>query len=122
MPFKTLANDTVYVLAPEGRFLGSLERERWNADIAYLQACGYRYLVIDCSAVTFMDSVGIGLVAGATRRMREVDGDACLACVPPRLARMLRMLRLTGSVIQSYSTVSGAVQAQRRHEEPITVN
>lgn len=112
MPFKTLANDRTYVLALEGRFLGNLERDRWNADVAYLQACGYRYLVVDCGEVTFIDSVGIGLIAGATRRMRNAGGDACVARVPDRLARVLKMLRLTGSVLRAYPTVAAAVEAR----------
>lgn len=110
MPFSTSATDHAYVLTPEGRFLGSLERDRWNANITYLRACGYRYLVIDCSGVTFMDSVGIGLLAGATRRMREGGGDACLAAVPDRLGRVLMMLRLTGSVIPTFGTIAEALR------------
>ncbi|MBS1847053.1 MAG: STAS domain-containing protein [Actinobacteria bacterium] len=48
-----------------------------------------RRLVIDLSAVPFMDSAGLGALIGGIRRTRENNGDVSVACGRPTLTRLL---------------------------------
>lgn len=46
-------------------------------------------LVLDFSAVSFMDSSGIAVVMRAQRRMQELGGSAVVIEVPPQARRVL---------------------------------
>ncbi len=46
-------------------------------------------LVIDLSAVPFMDSAGLGALIGGIRRTRENNGAVAVACSRPTLTRLL---------------------------------
>lgn len=46
-------------------------------------------LVIDLSAVPFMDSAGLGALIGGIRRTRENNGEVAVACSRPTLTRLL---------------------------------
>ncbi len=46
-------------------------------------------LVIDLSAVPFMDSAGLGALIGGIRRTRENNGEVAVACNRPTLTRLL---------------------------------
>jgi anti-sigma B factor antagonist len=46
-------------------------------------------LLIDLSAVPFMDSAGLGALIGGIRRAREAGGDVAVACGRPTLTRLL---------------------------------
>jgi anti-sigma B factor antagonist len=47
-------------------------------------------LVIDMSAVPFVDSAGLGALIGGIRRARELGGDVAVCCNRPTLTRLLR--------------------------------
>ncbi len=53
-----------------------------------------RQLVMDFSALTFMDSSGIGLVMGRYRLLRSLGGTLRIDGTSPRLERMLRLAGL----------------------------
>ncbi len=46
-------------------------------------------LVIDLSAVAFIDSAGLGALIGGIRRTREMGGQVCVSCNRPGLLRVL---------------------------------
>lgn len=50
-------------------------------------------VVIDLSAVPFMDSAGLGALIGGIRRTREAGGDVAVAC---DRATLVRLLKTTG--------------------------
>ncbi len=47
-------------------------------------------LIIDLSAVPFVDSAGLGALIGGIRRTRERGGQVAVACSRPTLVRLLR--------------------------------
>ena len=69
-----------------------------------------RRVIIDLSAVTFMDSAGLGALIGGIRRIREAGGDVGVSCNRPTL---LRLLRTTGfdRIVAVVDTVEEAVAA-----------
>lgn len=54
---------------------------------------GHRHFVLDLGFVTFMDSVGLGVLAAVTKRIRERDGSLRVASAS---GRILRIFDLTG--------------------------
>ena len=51
-------------------------------------------VLIDLSAVSFVDSAGLGALIGGIRRTRDRGGNAALACHRPGLSRLLRTIGL----------------------------
>jgi anti-sigma B factor antagonist len=54
---------------------------------------GSRQLVVDLRQVDFIDSMGLGVLVGAKRRLRGLDGSLHLVCAE---GLVLRVLRVTG--------------------------
>ena len=76
---------------------------------------GTRLLVLDLTAVDFLDSAGLGAVVGGLRRLRAHDGDLMVVCPEPRIRRVFESCDLdrvfvlhpdVGSVI-SAATAAG---------------
>ncbi|MDP6867294.1 MAG: STAS domain-containing protein [Acidimicrobiales bacterium] len=49
---------------------------------------GTRLLVLDLTAIDFLDSAGLGAVVGGLRRLRAHDGDLMVVCPEPRIRRV----------------------------------
>ena len=47
-------------------------------------------LIIDLSAVPFVDSTGLGALIGGIRRARELGGEVVVGCDRPSLVRTLK--------------------------------
>jgi len=60
-----------------------------------------KQLTLNLEGVTFMDSSGIALLLRAQRRMRELEGELRVECVPPQADKVLkaaglyRLLKIT---------------------------
>src|SRR5437868_13973060 len=54
---------------------------------------GDRQVVVDLSRVEFLDSTGLGVLVGALKRLRGVNGELSLVCAQERL---LKIFRITG--------------------------
>lgn len=65
-------------------------------------------VVVDLSAVEFLDSSGVGALVGAAAALREGGGSLRLACPPPRVQKVFRISRLA-EVIPIYDDVDEAV-------------
>jgi len=63
--------------------------------ISDLVASGYVHLVIDLSAVTFIDSTGLGVMVGARKKVRDACGSLRLVCTDNRVLRLLAVTGLT---------------------------
>lgn len=67
-------------------------------------------LVIDLSAVPFMDSAGLGALIGGIRRAREGGGDVAVACSRPTLTRLLHTTGFD-RIVPVTETLDAAVKA-----------
>ena len=67
-------------------------------------------LVVDLSAVTFMDSTGLGVLVGRLKQIRLNDGSMRLVC---NQDRVLKVFVITGldKVFAIYATVDEALAA-----------
>jgi anti-sigma B factor antagonist len=74
---------------------------------------GRRHLVLDLSAVTFIDSTAIGLLVSAVARLRAAgDGSLAVVCAPEN-GRVMRIFDIAGvaSVVALYGSRGEAVSA-----------
>jgi anti-sigma B factor antagonist len=80
-------------------------RERLTA----LVEAGDRRVIVDLTKVEFLDSTGLGVLVGALRRLRVVDGELILVCPQEKL---LKIFRITGldRVFALYESVDAAVE------------
>ena len=51
-------------------------------------AAGERHVVLDLTAVDFLDSAGLGAMGGGLRRLRAHGGDLMVVCPEPRIRRV----------------------------------
>ena len=81
-------------------------RERLDQEIE----SGNHDLVVDLSAVPFMDSTGLGVLVGRLKQIRLHDGSMRLVCAHDRV---LKVFVITGldKVLAIYPTVGEAVAA-----------
>ena len=84
--------------------------------LAHLATCPR--LVIDLSAVPFVDSAGLGALVGAIRRVREHGGDVVVACSRRTLGRLLRMTGFEGIV--TVTETVGEALASLDAKEPVS--
>ncbi|MFC5673683.1 STAS domain-containing protein [Streptomyces incanus] len=68
---------------------------------------GHRHFVLDLGFVTFMDSMGLGMIVAITKRIREHEGSLRIASVS---GRMLRIFDLSG-MRESYEIYPSAAEA-----------
>jgi anti-sigma B factor antagonist len=69
---------------------------------------GYRWLVIDVSAITFLDSTGLGALINGLKRAQELGGDLRLAQVPNNVRMMIELTALQ-SYLPRYASVADAL-------------
>src|SRR5688500_17726303 len=71
---------------------------------------GARHVIVDLSRVEFLDSTGLGVLIGALKRLRQVDGTFRLVCAHERLLKIFRITALD-RVFALYDTVEEATAA-----------
>ena len=69
---------------------------------------GNRHLVLDLTGVDFIDSFGLGVVVGALKRVRLLDGDLRVVVPEPRVRRVFEVCDLD-RVFDLHATVESAV-------------
>jgi len=72
-------------------------------------------VVIDLTAVTFIDSAGLGALIGTVRRVHENGGTMTVACPRPSLTRLLEAVGFD-SVVPVRNTVGAAVSATTQQQ------
>ena len=77
-----------------------------------LVSTGSCQLVVNLDKVGFLDSVGLGVLAGGLKRVRAHDGSLDLVCAQQRI---LKVLTITGlaQVFGIYQTAGQAIAAAR---------
>ncbi|MEO5680278.1 MAG: STAS domain-containing protein [Acidimicrobiales bacterium] len=55
---------------------------------------GASSITVDCSRLAFLDSHGLGVLVGASRRLKETGGALHLCGVGTQITRVLRLTRL----------------------------
>ena len=72
---------------------------------------GHYQLVVNLDKVGFLDSAGLGVLAGGLRRVRAHDGWLELVCTQQPILKIFRITGLT-EVFGVYQTVDQAIAAR----------
>lgn len=111
------------LLIPPGRSLGDCEVLRLVGAIDTSSVWMFRQAiadlpvpcrtVLDLSALSFIDSAGLGAIVGGIRRIRELGGDLNLAAPNSSINRVFATTGLD-RVANIYANVEDAVDAHRQ--------
>jgi anti-sigma B factor antagonist len=71
---------------------------------------GNHHVVVDLRAVDFLDSTGLGVLVGALKRYRTLDGDLHLVISTSRIRSVFELTGLTAA-FPIHDTVGAAVEA-----------
>jgi anti-anti-sigma factor len=99
----------VVVVAPEER-IDALNAPVLRQHLHDLLDAGTNKLVIDLSAVPFMDSAGMAVLVSALKRARTADGDVRLVWPQAEGARRILNLTRLDRVFAMYETATDAVK------------
>jgi anti-anti-sigma factor len=83
-------SDSAYVCTLSGELDVSTVGDA-RAALDRIEGDGARYVVVDLLGLTFLDSVGMGLLTASARRLRTGDGELRLVVDDPRVVRMLEI-------------------------------
>lgn len=71
---------------------------------------GRKKLILDCSQVSFISSIGLSMLVRVHARMKKMGGDVKLAAVQGAVAQVLSVVGLN-RILQIYPTVADAITA-----------
>jgi anti-sigma B factor antagonist len=101
------AGDNAFVISVEGE-LDLYSTPQLTAELEALVPDG-PHVVLDLTAVSFLDSTAIGSILGASRRLRESGGDLAVVC-PGEPTRRLLTLVGVDRVVPLYESTDRALE------------
>ncbi len=78
--------------------------------VEHLIGSGFNKVILDCSDLRVISSVGLGMLVRVHARMKRVGGDAKIAGVHGAVAHVITLVKLD-RVFHLYPTVEAAVEA-----------
>jgi anti-sigma B factor antagonist len=81
----------VVVLALDG-YLDAHTAPAFEKSIETEHETGHRYLVVDCSRLTYISSAGLGVFMSFIEEIREAGGDIKLAAISPKVYQVFEVL------------------------------
>lgn len=79
---------------------------------------GARSLIIAASGIEFIDSSGLGVLVGAFKRLRRLEGALAIADPSDRVAKMLQITGLSRVFLMADSVEEATAEVQRHNREP----
>lgn len=111
MRVQSQIRDGVCVLRLQGRFVTGSDAELVSAQNS-LQATGIAKVVVDLSAVPYVDSTGLSFVVELHKSLARRGGQLYLANANQRVREVLEMTRI-GELIPLFENVAEAENALR---------
>jgi anti-sigma B factor antagonist len=99
-------DDLVAVIRGEGR-LNMVSAPRLREAVSEAVAAGRPRIVVDLSAVDFMDSSGLGALVGCLKTTRQAGGDLRIAAPSEQVTMVLKLSNLD-RILTSYASASDA--------------
>lgn len=110
MHFKQSFNGDIAVLALNGKFIGGIDHERFLAEIKALITDGHVDVLVDLSAVQYVDSTGLGSLVAGLATLRKNGGRLKICGTSSRVEDVLMMTRLQ-LVLEAHPTCEEALAA-----------
>jgi anti-sigma B factor antagonist len=98
-----------YVISARGE-LDLYTAPELKSELLRLTAEGATRIVVDLSGTTFVDSTTLGVLLGAVKRLRLLDGDLALVCDDRNIRRILE-ITLLDRVFTLFETLDDALAA-----------
>jgi len=99
----------IAVATPKGRLMGGPETDAFEAAVRGLLERGNRCLVVDLSAVEFMNSIGTGRLIALQVAYKDRGGLMRLAALNERLRYLFAQLSIWPLVFEVHETVDEAM-------------
>jgi anti-sigma B factor antagonist len=110
MEFDTdVTGDGIVVIRSEGR-LNMASAPQLRSVVSESAAAGQSRIVVDLSAITFMDSSGLGALIGGLKTARQAGGDLRIAAPTEQVATVLALTNLD-RVLRPFASVEDALDA-----------
>jgi len=77
---------------------------------------GVRRIIVNLSAVDYLDSTALGVLIGGLKRLRERDGNLDLICPNPRIKRIFQITGLD-KIFDIYATEQEATEKLKSKED-----
>ena len=88
------ANSAVATVVLRAHITGGPQAVEFSTNLNKLVASGVKHVVADLSAITLINSSGLGMLVGGLTTMRKSGGTMRFAAIPPNVMSLLEMTRL----------------------------
>jgi|SRR3954469_358536 anti-sigma B factor antagonist len=100
----------ITVVALTGRLALGRESQRIESLVEELVRKGTQRVVVDMTGVDYIDSAGIGMVALAAGKLREIGGKLAIVAAEGRVLQLLTMTQMN-AIVAVRPTVAEALEA-----------
>ena len=115
--------EDVAILSLSGKFLAGSDGPYMRQKVKDLMEAGTRKLIIDFSEVPYIDSTGLGFLAGARVTAQNANAGIVLASINPHVRRILDDVNLTQFFVIAPNEVAAvALLNQPRPAEGIALD
>jgi anti-sigma B factor antagonist len=98
----------VTVISLRGSLMGGPDATALNAQLHQLLTEGKKRIVLDLSAVEFMNSSGLGMLIGGASTLKNAGGRLKLAGASEKILNLIKITKLS-PVFEQYDSVKAAV-------------
>jgi anti-sigma B factor antagonist len=113
MNFTMLQQGSVTVIQLQGNLMGGPDASSLNAKLHQLAEEGKKHIVVDLTAVQFINSSGLGLLIGGVSAMKNAGGALKLAGASEKILSLITITKLT-TVFENFPTVQAAVASFKK--------
>ena len=106
--YKNVGEDEQVLLFVISGSLDTMHCEYLHSVIEKQIQRGHTRLVLDCTDLTYVSSMGLGMMLRVHAKMKKLGGDVRLAGVQGTVADIVKLVRLD-KILHMYSTVDEAV-------------
>ncbi|MCH7783212.1 STAS domain-containing protein [candidate division KSB1 bacterium] len=104
---------TYMVLPISGKLMGGPETSDFSSKVSELQSEGVGKLILDLSAVQWINSAGIGVLVGWFVSFRNRNGTIKFANLSPKVAEVFAITKLN-TVLDVYESVEAAQKSKSK--------
>jgi anti-sigma B factor antagonist len=91
---RTWVGPTTVVVGPRGGELDLTSAADLRHELHAVIEGGAQVVVVDLERITFIDSMTIGVLLGAVRRLQQRGGELRIACADPNITRIFEITLL----------------------------
>ena len=108
MNIATEAHGAITVIKLDGNLMGGPDASSVNAKLHELIVAGKKLVILDLTAVQFINSSGLGLLIGGVNALRSVGGSLKIAGASAKILALIKITKLE-KLFENYPTVKDAL-------------